>query len=496
MMAKILFQFVLVTICLLNFSLGTMEWAELSKVSDQAKEASTATIPIGTHALGNSDHFTAEFSSQSLNSKIESFKDELLLIHDEIKYFNFGDQTRLKKTFYRVKSFIEKVLKNTKEYKAEERASSENLLNMRLNEILVEVKNCILEFQMTPNEIWDSVASAKWAVMSGILRVLDPFIKHGFLSTQKTQLLFKDPEILRASAYVTSIELPLRTKYWLPSVEVLKNLSRDEFLWLSMLQEPEAEFFLRQLIGIYYTNESSKISQPKLLPIVNLFLGNSEISKDTFDTLFEVIDESEKFHDTPDYEYELISNFVNQALSYVQSYAPTQVRMIYSGSRFDILWKKKELLDIICQLIPISKNYENSLEIFKSRKSSRGTMGKDQLEDYDDEVKIANFKKVLKALNNELGIIKTGAENLSEETLNMYSAVDREDLIRAFNFKAKVKQLSNSVNLIPATWSKEILDWLQLPTQDNLLYSIKRRALFLAEEVETLANLKNQLRDK
>ncbi|KAI8443504.1 hypothetical protein BY996DRAFT_6511730 [Phakopsora pachyrhizi] len=168
--------------------------------------------------------------------------------------------------------------------------------------------------------------------------------------------------------------------------------------------------------------------------LVNLFLENSEVTENTFTTLAEVADSPEKFHKSSKYEIELISCFVNQALTYFQLYAPTEVN--------------------------------------------------------------AGLKNILKALEEEEGRIKTGNEKLSEETLKKFSIVDRVSLKRAFKFKAKVRQLSNFVNLIPAVYSKDICEWLQLPKQEKLLDSIRSRALFLNKEIEILANLKNQLRGK
>ncbi|KAI8447219.1 hypothetical protein BY996DRAFT_1040641 [Phakopsora pachyrhizi] len=199
---------------------------------------------------------------------------------------------------------------------------------------------------MTPNKLWEFGSHDKSAVMSGILRVLDPLIKHGFLDTDQTRLFFNDSDILRISAYVLSEDLPLNSRYFLPSIEALTNVSGKEYAWLSMLTEPKIEFFLRHLIGFFYTNYTYKITHPKFLPI---------------------------YHRRLDHEIEAKSNFVNQALTYVQKYAPTEVKRIYTESNYDIFWKKKELLDIICQLMPISRVYKNEVEKFLRNRFGRST---------------------------------------------------------------------------------------------------------------------------
>ncbi|CAH7684227.1 expressed protein [Phakopsora pachyrhizi] len=496
-MVKIILQSFLVTICLLNLSVKTLEWAELTEVLDQAQEASTA----GTLALEDYDHFETKIVTQSIETNDKSFKEELQLILDRIKYFRFGEQINLKNKLNGIKDLIEKVLKDPEEYNngeiksfgAKDLWENPRPFNIRLKEILDEVKKCLFEFYMTPNKLWEFGSHDKSAVMSGILRVLDPLIKHGFLDTDQTRLFFNDSDILRISAYVLSEDLPLNSRYFLPSIEALTNVSGKEYAWLSMLTEPKIEFFLRHLIGFFYTNYTYKITHPKFLPIVNFFLGDSAVTDDIFISLFKIIEYSEQYHRRLDHEIEAKSNFVNQALTYVQKYAPTEVKRIYTESNYDIFWKKKELLDIICQLMPISRVYKNEVEKFLRNRFGRSTTGKDHVDDTDIYYKFENLKRALKALNYAEDVLRNRKEKISEDTIKKLSAVDRTTLKKAFDFKAAVAQLFNSVKSTPAGWAKDIYDWLELPNQNELLNLFRGRAFLLNEEIETLGNLKNQL---
>ncbi|CAH7684493.1 expressed protein [Phakopsora pachyrhizi] len=287
-MAKILLQSILITIWL-NSCVRSMEWAELPKVSNQVKVASSSSMsknnPIA-HELEESDHFSTDSSTRSLILKDKYFGDELRKIQKEIQDLSFIGHGYLKIKLNRMQNLIGRILKVPGEHNYGENSSldsKKNPDNIR-DEILAEVREVLFEFDNLPNEPWDAGLSEKWAIMSGILRVLDPFIKHGFFSTEQTQLWFKDLKILQVSAYVLSNELYLSLRYWLPSIESLSKLSRKEFVWLSTLKGQEVKFFLRQLIGFSYTNASSKISYPRLLPVVNLFLENSEVTENTFTT--------------------------------------------------------------------------------------------------------------------------------------------------------------------------------------------------------------------
>ncbi|CAH7678488.1 expressed protein [Phakopsora pachyrhizi] len=496
-MVKILLQSILVTIFLLILSVKTMDWAELAEVLDQAQEASTA----GTRGLESSDNFRTTTVTQYLESNNKSFKEELQSIWNEINFYTLGEQIYLKNKLSGIQNLIEKILRDPEDNKYGEKKSfgtkeslgNASLSNMRSMEIFDEVRKCLLDFYMAPKEIWASVSTTKSAIMSKILRVLDPFIKHGLISTDQAQLFFNDSEILRISAYALSNYLPVHSTYFLPSIEMVANVSGKEFVWLSMLTEPKAQFFLRHFIGFFYTHYTRKITNPEFSPIVEFFLGDSEVTGDIFNALFKVIDNSEKFYRRLDYEIERKSNFVNQALTYVQKYAPTEVKRIYTESSYDIFWKKKELLDIFCQLMPVSEAYDDKAEFFFKNRFYRSTSGKDQLEDSDDKYKIHDFERALKALKKVQEFLKNGNGKISEATTKKLSAVDRAMLKGALEFKAAVAQLSNSVKSTPASWAKEIYDWLELPNQNELLNLFQGRAFLLNEEIETLGNLKNQL---
>ncbi|KAI8448427.1 hypothetical protein BY996DRAFT_7593214, partial [Phakopsora pachyrhizi] len=452
--------------------------------------------------LKNTGHFTNEIPTQSLNLNYKSFKQELGKVQERIKKHSFETQRYLKNDFNPIQNLIEKLLRVAEEYKNGEKISfdsKKHLTNisasdMVLNGILDEVRKFLSDLYKIPNIPWNTGMSRKWVIMSGILQVLDPLIKHGFLNKVQMQQWFEDSEVLRNSAYVLSNEFGLHSSYWLPSVEKLINLTADEFLWLSLLNEQEAKNFLRQLIGFTYnSNDSCNISHPKFTPIVNLFIGDSGVTKDTFNALIEAIDSSEKFSESTEQEIELISKFMNQALTYVQSYAPDEVKSYYAENRFNIFWKKKELLDNFCQLIPISKQYKRTAINFVKRKRERYTEGLDQIES-DDEYDIYDFKKVLKALRKEEGLINNGNEDLNKKLLRKYPTVKKSELLEIVEFRAKIKQISDSLSLIPHEMSEDIYDWLQLPKQEKLLDMIKNRALLLEKEIKTLFNLINQLR--
>ncbi|KAI8448454.1 hypothetical protein BY996DRAFT_7590902 [Phakopsora pachyrhizi] len=236
-MVKILLQSILVTIFLLILSVKTMDWAELAEVLDQAQEASTA----GTRGLESSDNFRTTTVTQYLESNNKSFKEELQSIWNEINFYTLGEQIYLKNKLSGIQNLIEKILRDPEDNKYGEKKSfgtkeslgNASLSNMRSMEIFDEVRKCLLDFYMAPKEIWASVSTTKSAIMSKILRVLDPFIKHGLISTDQAQLFFNDSEILRISAYALSNYLPVHSTYFLPSIEMVANVSGKEFVWLS-----------------------------------------------------------------------------------------------------------------------------------------------------------------------------------------------------------------------------------------------------------------------
>ncbi|KAI8459305.1 hypothetical protein BY996DRAFT_6410260 [Phakopsora pachyrhizi] len=434
-----------------------------------------------------------EIPTPSSNEKYESFKNELVEVEKRIGKLSVQSQKYVEKSYDPIQRLIRNVLVLLEE-EDEEKKKTLDASKMRLNEFLDEVKGFLLYFYKQRKKDWEADRRSKSFIMSEILKVLDPLIKYGFLTTEEIQPWLKDSEVLRSSAYFLSSERYLYSKYWLPSVEELANHSKEEYLWLSMLKGQEEKVFLRQLIGFTYAYGSGLISHSKISPVVKKFLKNPEVTKDTFNILSEAVDSDKFYGEMSGPQVETISNFLHQALTYLQSYAPAEVKSYYSKSRFSILWEKKKLLDDFCQARPISKNYGYTAEKFKNYNDNNNY---DYIFRREEKIeyKIDDFKNVLKALRDDKeGLIKTGYEKASKDLLEQYPTVNKHHLNDALEFRAKIKQISDSLSLIPAKLSNEIYRWFQLSKQKMLLETFERRALFLDPEIRTLRDSINKLR--
>ncbi|KAI8444685.1 hypothetical protein BY996DRAFT_8072603, partial [Phakopsora pachyrhizi] len=173
-----------------------------------------------------------EIPTPSSNEKYESFKNELVEVEKRIE--NLSTYEHAGNSYYLIQDSIKTVLELLEEHNKGKKKTID-ASDMRLKEILDEVKGFLIDFYKKRKEDFVPGTLSESFLTKNIVQVLDPFIKYGFLTTEEIEPWLEDSEVLQSLAYFLSNMRYLRLRYWLPSVEELANHNREEYLWLSSM---------------------------------------------------------------------------------------------------------------------------------------------------------------------------------------------------------------------------------------------------------------------
>ncbi|KAI8452542.1 hypothetical protein BY996DRAFT_6415411 [Phakopsora pachyrhizi] len=151
-----------------------------------------------------------EIPTPSFDSNYESFKKQLAEVQNSIEYLSLYANGYVGKIYGPMQHLIKTVLKMLEEHN-KGKIITLDASNMRLNEILGEVKYFLLHLYEMDNERWEAGTITKLFIMITIFQVLDPSIKHRYLTTEQMLPWLENLDILQSCAYFLSKKFSLHS---------------------------------------------------------------------------------------------------------------------------------------------------------------------------------------------------------------------------------------------------------------------------------------------